>query len=816
MVEPFVFEVTTSGTSAVGESPAIGVTVFAASTIVAANQTVAVDPDAWAGVLDVDGFTDPTTYSYQWYLGSGPSTPKPITGATASSYLIPVADIAKKLSVVVTAKSALWATGVSSRIPAGTIVAATALVDDASTVTIAAPTSLEPAGGAAWPTYNFGKWTTDNPTSIGFQWYECLLSTCTTSSPTSAFSAMKGQTDSTSYLPSTSSGELMFVRVTAAKPGFTSATVDSSVIQVAAAGVLVVGRPTISSVLSSAVPLRVGAMSYLQSSYVSNPYVSGIEDQYTAVAQTCSSDCTAVDADWEPVSGTIIPAITNEYPNTPPEYTPNAADWANGNGWVRIKETVDATTYPEVTVYSTPVKIGVGTFTPPYNQGATLVQTDGTDDTSKTFSVSAPDYLGTAPTIQWYEGTTALDGDSQVVENPTVAGVPEYAVVTWDIPGYNPITQVLAARHLTYPGPSTVANSIVGTTFGQTLEPAVLDPWGIYNTYPGAPGTLSYEWGSGYSTTPGFVPPASEVGHRQGLSIIYSNPLFTGNVQQNLIMASPLLGLEIDDSADAPSLSWTGDTLAPYSTVTVSHPDFSPAGVTTSYFWQISADGTTWETAGSTSDSISLPLYFSGLQLRAMVTGSEPGYVSDVEYSETEVIHAGDIVQDFTAPAITGDAIVGGTVTLDPGLWSSDTHVAIQWDLNGFAIPGANATTYQPLSNNVGGDLSVQETGTIPGQTTVTAKSNTLVIAEAASPTQLVESKITGKGTTASPLSVSTGSWSVGGLAYSYQWAYNGVAIDDATTSTLILPPDDTTLADVSVTITAQRSGYADATITVP
>jgi hypothetical protein len=60
---------------------------------------------------------------------------------------------------------------------------------------------------------------------------------------------------------------------------------------------------------------------------------------------------------------------------------------------------------------------------------------------------------------------------------------------------------------------------------------------------------------------------------------------------------------------------------------------------------------------------------------------------------------------------------------------------------------------------------------------------------------------------------VSTGSWSVGGLEYTYQWTDASGTV--GTTNSLILPPADT-IADISVTITATEDGYADATVTVP
>ena len=80
------------------------------------------------------------------------------------------------------------------------------------------------------------------------------------------------------------------------------------------------------------------------------------------------------------------------------------------------------------------------------------------------------------------------------------------------------------------------------------------------------------------------------------------------------------------DPAIAPALSWSG-SLIPGTAVTVSTPAYAVEGVTTSYAWQLSADGSTWTTvADDTTDSFTPTLTEAGEQVRAIVTGTAAGY----------------------------------------------------------------------------------------------------------------------------------------------------------------------------------------------
>jgi hypothetical protein len=84
-----------------------------------------------------------------------------------------------------------------------------------------------------------------------------------------------------------------------------------------------------------------------------------------------------------------------------------------------------------------------------------------------------------------------------------------------------------------------------------------------------------------------------------------------------------------------------------------------------------------------------------------------------------------------------------------------------------------------------------------------------MIVQEASAPLATTSPTITGLGTASSPLVVSTGTWSIAGLVFSYQWSGQNGEIAGATSNSLVLPVGDVR-GNISVTVTATRYGYAD------
>lgn len=72
-----------------------------------------------------------------------------------------------------------------------------------------------------------------------------------------------------------------------------------------------------------------------------------------------------------------------------------------------------------------------------------------------------------------------------------------------------------------------------------------------------------------------------------------------------------------------------------------------------------------------------------------------------------------------SAPSITGTAAVGSTLTVVPGVYTNSTSVARAWLADGVVIAGATGTTLALTSDHLDASITVRETATGPGGSTV-------------------------------------------------------------------------------------------------
>jgi hypothetical protein len=90
-------------------------------------------------------------------------------------------------------------------------------------------------------------------------------------------------------------------------------------------------------------------------------------------------------------------------------------------------------------------------------------------------------------------------------------------------------------------------------------------------------------------------------------------------------------------------------------------------------------------------------------------------------------------LRNTAAPAITGTAAAGNTLSVSTGTWETRASAVIlytyQWYLDGAVIPGETAATYDVVGGDSGGDVSCKVTAqdTVRGnRTTVTAAAVTI------------------------------------------------------------------------------------------
>jgi large repetitive protein len=160
-------------------------------------------------------------------------------------------------------------------------------------------------------------------------------------------------------------------------------------------------------------------------------------------------------------------------------------------------------------------------------------------------------------------------------------------------------------------------------------------------------------------------------------------------------------------------------------------------------------------------------------------------------------------------PSISGDAVVGGVLTADPGdgTWTGDVPMTYtyQWS------DGATDSTDTPTASDVGEYMTVTVTATNDaGSASVTtaAYGPVLPLAPASDPNGAPPT-ITGTPQQGDTLSVSQGSWSNSPTAFNFQWedcdssGSNCAAIAGATSSSYVLQASDvgdTVLAIVTAT----------------
>jgi hypothetical protein len=129
-----------------------------------------------------------------------------------------------------------------------------------------------------------------------------------------------------------------------------------------------------------------------------------------------------------------------------------------------------------------------------------------------------------------------------------------------------------------------------------------------------------------------------------------------------------------------------------------------------------------------------------------------------------------------TAPAVTGTAKVGSTLTVSNGSWSgSPTSYEYQWQrctstTSCTDITGATQQTYVVRSADAGNTLrAVVTASNADGKST--ANSNmTATVAASGGPVNTVRPSISGDAVVGSTLTAETGTWSGSPTSYAYQW----------------------------------------------
>ncbi|WP_281974239.1 DUF7619 domain-containing protein [Microbacterium terricola] len=139
------------------------------------------------------------------------------------------------------------------------------------------------------------------------------------------------------------------------------------------------------------------------------------------------------------------------------------------------------------------------------------------------------------------------------------------------------------------------------------------------------------------------------------------------------------------------------------------------AGTTFTYSWLRNGSAI----KGATKATYKLGSADRGKQISVKVTGKKSGYttVSATSAKTAKVATVGTV-------KIAGTAVVGRTLGVSKGTWTSGTTFAYSWLRNGVAIKGATKATYKLVTADRGKQITVKVTGRKSGYATVTVTSS--------------------------------------------------------------------------------------------
>jgi hypothetical protein len=172
-----------------------------------------------------------------------------------------------------------------------------------------------------------------------------------------------------------------------------------------------------------------------------------------------------------------------------------------------------------------------------------------------------------------------------------------------------------------------------------------------------------------------------------------------------------------------------------------------------------------------------------------------------------------EAISPAPTPVVSGAAVVGSTLTADPGTWAPGTSLAYQWLVDGNPVAGATSATFVPDVYASGLTVRVQVTGTLSGAvTTIRTSDPTSAVTKPVLATDVPT--ISGTPEIGKPLVATPGSGWPAGTYFTYQWAANNVNVSGAT-GPIYIPTVATQIGQTfTVTVTGAKAGYTSASVT--
>lgn len=215
--------------------------------------------------------------------------------------------------------------------------------------------------------------------------------------------------------------------------------------------------------------------------------------------------------------------------------------------------------------------------------------------------------------------------------------------------------------------------------------------------------------------------------------------------------------------------------------------------------------------AGATGSAFTLTSADLGHKISLRVTGSHKGYVNASRTSKPSAAVATARFTTTSAPVITGSTRVGEMLTATTSAWSPAATFRYQWFRGTVAISGATGSTYRLTVADAGNAVRVRVTGTRAG--VATASRDSVATPAITGTVSGTTPRITGSALVGSTLTGEAGTWGPAGVALTYQWKADGVAVPGATARTFT-PGHADLRARITLTVTGRRAGHTSRALT--
>ncbi|HEX4010693.1 MAG TPA: hypothetical protein VHX62_11815 [Solirubrobacteraceae bacterium] len=712
-------------TTAVSAAPPVNTTAPTIAGAAIRGDALTTTQGAWGGLGNA--------YSEQWQRSAdGGTTWTSITGATAASYTLTVADEGDVVRLLVTVAN-----------PDATVSAATpatATVQSAAPANTAAPALSGPSQRGLTLVSSQGTWNGIG-NSLTYQWQRSPDGTTWTN--------ITGATNPSYQVALADEGDVLRLLVTATNPDGTVSAASPPTSTVTATPPSDTVAPTLSGTAQRGGTLVPSAGTWL-----------GVGNAYAYQWQRSTDGGST----WTNILG----ATSSSY----------GVGVVDENSQIRIQVTATnldgAAIADSAPTTAVPVSAPVNTVAPTVSgtaqRGFLLSATPGTWGG-----------IGNSLAYQWQRSTdgtawTAIAGATSTTYTLGIGD--EGAAIRILVTAANPDGTVSA--------PSAATATVIGSPPANTAQPTITGIARRGNalssndgTWSGSGNTFSLQWqrsadGTTWTniagaTGPGYTFGQADEGDTVRLQVTAANP--DGTVSAVSPVTAAVLAAPPVNTAP-PLLSGTAQRTA---TLNASSGSWSGVGDVLAYQWQRSTDGgTTWTNiAAATTAAYTLAVADESDNVRVLVTATNLDATVSAPSAPSAAI-ATDPPVNAQVPTIVGAPSLGGTLTAAPGTWSPlGAAYTYQWQrgdaTDGYTdIAGATGSTYTTVAADVGENIQVVVTATNPDGSGAATSAPTQTVQQP--PVNLVApSAPTGTLMNGSVLTPDTGSWD-SPVTFAYVW----------------------------------------------